>query len=320
MRTANSMPALSSRRPSRRATPASKRRRTSPDEDSGYFSSQESGRNTVDRSPTSSEDSGLLLACPYFKFSPTQNTRCVLRNQLKSTSFVMQHLDRCHKVIRCSRCNISFENSKEYEKHTTSFPSCQVKEPAASSTDEDRLLGIDQNDLNKLRGSRLSHRRLTEVDRWFAIWDYLFPNTPRPECPYVGSPEDEILGITKEAIKAKFPDSQTVPNLLDFMNWSTVSAAVGSPRPPSPPYDTGSGLAFQQNADDLEFCFDFPGPRGPGITYNMFEYIYSPPDPPSSSMISYSMPSPYLSLDFTNLMDSSLGDGSVPLPDYTVKI
>ncbi|KAL2132610.1 hypothetical protein VTI74DRAFT_3600 [Chaetomium olivicolor] len=191
------------------------------------------------------------LACHFYKRFPTHFTRCLFRNHLTSTSFVVQHIHRCHsQPIRCPICSRAFDGAAERDEHIRQR-TCQSASRDPGCVDNGRE-GLDRHQLVELR-QRTSRRGLTEAERWYAIWDFIFPGAPRPDSPYIRSPEDEILGITRQAIQIVCPGGNS-PELLNLMNWSTVSSAfektspypssnrtpsepdsVSSPGPPTPP-------------------------------------------------------------------------------------
>lgn len=129
---------------------------------------------------------GRLLACPYYKFNPLEHNRCLLRNRLTDTSFVVQHVLRTHnrQPIHCPVCGNVFDTHTERDSHIQA-QSCERREV--------RYEGLTQDQVNRLRVPR---RHLNEVKRWFSIWDIIFPNTPRPDSPYVGSEAEEMIGVS----------------------------------------------------------------------------------------------------------------------------
>ncbi len=210
----------------------SKRRRRSPavahgedgdSDDSGL--GDDSGVDTKNRH----------LACHFYKRFPTHFTRCMFRNQLTSTSFAVQHLHRAHmQHIRCPSCSRIFDEVAELDRHIQQQETCRDAAPARKIFDNDHQ-GLSQRQLNELR-SRLP-RGLTETQRWFYIWDILFPGVDRPDSPYISSPEDEILRIARRGLERVCPPG-TSSLVLDCLNWSTVSSAFENPSP-GPPSDQG---------------------------------------------------------------------------------
>ncbi|KAK4151569.1 hypothetical protein C8A00DRAFT_17029, partial [Chaetomidium leptoderma] len=126
---------------------------------------------------------GRALACPLYKRFPTQFTRCLFRNSLTSTSFVVQHIGRCHsQPIRCPICSRAFDGAAERDEHIRQ-QTCQSVSRVRGCIDNGRE-GLDRHQLVELR-QRTSRRGLTEAKCWYAIWDFIFPGAPRPDSPYV---------------------------------------------------------------------------------------------------------------------------------------
>lgn len=184
-----------------------------------------------------SDDSGLNLrsrnlACHFYKRFPTQFTRCMYRNQLTSTSFAVQHLRRAHmQHIRCSNCNRGFGSVAEADGHQKT---CREARPVRKVRDNGHQ-GLDSRQLAELRCR--PRRGLTEEQRWFDIWDALFPGVDRPDTPYISRPEDEILHIARQALGRVCPPG-TPSQVLGHLNWSTVSSALENPssdQPSDPP-------------------------------------------------------------------------------------
>jgi hypothetical protein len=196
------------------------------------------------------------LACPYYKSFPTQFTRCLFRNQLTSTSFVLQHLNRCHmRPIQCPICNQSFDKANERDQHLRQQTCRPEAGPIQGSLADNGWEGIDAHQLALLRGR--PKRGLTEAERWYAIWNVLFPHTPRPDSPYITSPEDEILHIARRAMKLLYPRGTTSSQLLNRLDWSTVSSALENNQSADhPPNETDSfsyvDLRTPQQPGDVE--------------------------------------------------------------------
>ncbi len=210
----------------------SKRRRQSP----AVVHDEDGDSNGIDDRVLSDDNSlntkSRNLACPFYKRFPTQFTRCMFRNQLTSTSFVVQHLQRAHAHIRCPHCSRTFDEVAELDKHILQQTACR---DAGSS--RKILQGLSLLQLHQLR--RRSPRGLTEKQRWFHIWDTLFPGVGRPDSPYIDSPENEILRIARQSLERVYPPGAS-SHVLDYLNWSTVSSALEDPRSNHPPSEAGS--------------------------------------------------------------------------------
>lgn len=166
-----------------------------------------------------------LLACPFYKHDPTEHMECLLRNRLTSTSFVRQHLQRAHRQpIHCSRCGLQFRKEVERDDHLV-----QVRCELNSFT----YPGLNTGQLMQIRKPP---RDLDEQGRWNSMWEILFPGEPCPGDPYVGSAQEEILGIARRAVATASPD--TSPEVLQILNWDVVSSiytgrSIDKTSPPS---------------------------------------------------------------------------------------
>ena len=178
-------------------------------------------------------DSGLNmksknLACHFYKRFPTRFTRCMFRNQLTSTSFVVQHLNRAHKQlepnIQCPNCSRIFDEVPELDRHVQQQTTCRDTGTVRKVPGNGHQ-GLSPRQLDQLR--RRSPRGLTEEERWFHIWDIVFPGVGRPESPYIDSPEDEVLHIARQGLRVCSPGAPS--QVLDRLKWSTVCSALENP-------------------------------------------------------------------------------------------
>lgn len=87
-----------------------------------------------------------------------------------------EHLYRKHTVYLCNRCKEKFKSEEEVVKHQLKKEICTVA--------SDRI-GTDG--VTPEISARLRHRGalsgLSDVDKWYAIWDILFPDVTRPFIP-----------------------------------------------------------------------------------------------------------------------------------------
>ncbi len=118
----------------------------------------------------------------------------------------------------------------ELDWHIQQQKTCRDAGPVRKDLDKG-YQGLDSRQLAKL--SCRSRRGLTEEQRWFEIWDVLFPAVDRPGSPYIDSPEDEILRIARQGLERVCPPGAS-SQVLDRLNWSTVSSALENPSPDQP--------------------------------------------------------------------------------------
>ena len=158
-----------------------KRNRFAKDDDDA--DGDESRRGQTKRSrPDDSGRSSKLLACPFWKLDPGKYSGC-FRMTLKGISRVKQHLDRKHAPdFYCEFCLLVSFDEESHQSHiksrSCSFQSCE-------------FTGITHSQRYQL--SRKSKPNLPESDQWFAIWDIVFPDQPRPTSAYMDPDLSEDL-------------------------------------------------------------------------------------------------------------------------------
>ena len=117
-----------------------------------------------------------LFACPFWKKSPSTHQMC-FSMKLARIRDVKQHLARKHTPnYYCERCFEVFEQKQSHTAHVMSAESCH---PRPLET----LDGVSNDQRKAL--SKKSKRLQTASQQWYAVWDILFVNTPRPESPYM---------------------------------------------------------------------------------------------------------------------------------------
>lgn len=140
------------------------------------------------------------LACPFWKLDPQAHRPCFHR-KCSRISDVKLHLSRKHKLPApdyCQRCWTAFENQGHKEEHLRDpvGQGCQYN-PAA------RPVGIDNNMAAALH--KKSKPSLSTEDQWFAIWDIVFPDKPKPSSPYIDDSLSEDATQLQEIIINQWP-------------------------------------------------------------------------------------------------------------------
>ncbi|SPQ24621.1 67585750-113b-4780-a839-bc8f1f764144 [Thermothielavioides terrestris] len=114
---------------------------------------------------------------------------------LDGISRVKQHLSRKHAPeFYCEYCMAVLPNKQAHQAHV---------EARACSYRACRFPGITHQQQREL--SRRSKPNLSEPERWFAIWDIVFPGRPRPASPYIDTDLSEDLCQFKEFAEAFGP-------------------------------------------------------------------------------------------------------------------
>lgn len=130
------------------------------------------------------EPQQLTFACPFYKLDPFRYRFCLFRHTSPRTNYFKQHLRRYHlQPIHCSICGELFRHMSDKDDHIRNH-SCHSR---AFIHD-----GITQYQLEMInRIPRTWHPK----ERWYQLWDILFPGKPRPATPYVKDPWDEVLEV-----------------------------------------------------------------------------------------------------------------------------
>ena len=150
------------------------RKRAAPDENEDEDRDDGSGNTRPSNKPCK----GQPFACPFLIFDPVRHHDCLKPDKLWNVSRVKQHLVRSHTEppIFCDRCKVIFQNRDEHQRHLQEDNTTCVYKPWSSGA-----FLIDQMQQRKLNKKS---RPAPEPERWFAVWDILFPDHPRPPSPY----------------------------------------------------------------------------------------------------------------------------------------
>ncbi len=136
-----------------------------------------------------------LLACPFWKHDTGRYSDC-FRNRLCDVSRVKQHIDRKHSPrFYCECCLIIFSEAESHERH--------IRHERCSWDPATRLEGISHQQRRRL--SRKFNRDLSESERWFAFWDIVLPDQPRPPSPYIDQTLSEDLCRYQNFVQSRGP-------------------------------------------------------------------------------------------------------------------
>lgn len=216
------------------------------------------------------EQSGPLLACPFYKRNPIRHLRCLLRNVLTETSFVVQHLERGHPVqpIHCPVCGLTFEHERVQQQHVRER-TCERRDFHFEGLTTDQKAAIRRN-----------RRGLDVSQRWYELWDILYPGEPRPNSIYVADPFTEFHGILRRLFRYAVTHNsgpwadvsdylQRTGGRIDDTRWETI-------RPLIPDLDDLSFLA----SDVLVPNLAAPQNGGQAVVSLTSEVPPPPPPPP----------------------------------------
>lgn len=147
------------------------------------------GGDGDDNEQQESEDKSAekKLACHYFKRWPWLHMGCFFHSQIASR-YVKIHLLRKHRQpIHCPTCFTTFTTHADQTTHI-SARTCQPGEGTCPY--HGTAISNDQRDaLN----NHPVPPGADEKEKWFLMWDILFPDIPRPSSPYVTAQEGEGL-------------------------------------------------------------------------------------------------------------------------------
>lgn len=162
-----------------------------------------------------------MLACPFWKLDSQAHRPCFHRKN-KRISDVKLHLSRKHRLPAmdyCQRCWTAFESEAHKKEHLRDPLSQGCKyNPGA------RPVGIDNNMAAALH--KKSNPSLSTKDQWFAIWDIVFPDKPKPSSPYINESLSEDATQLQEIILSQWPS--VLASIMDEAGRRNVSVDEGN--------------------------------------------------------------------------------------------
>lgn len=142
------------------------------------------------------EGTRLNLACPFAKKDPVRWRTCY-RHELSKISYVKQHLYRVHlQPLYCQRCGVTYQRQEDLSEHMRSTTPCEL----VSFTVPEGLTMEQRRRLSE----RLSSK-LTDEERWYAVFEIVFPGHPHPATPYVDPDMSEDLSSFRDHIAREGP-------------------------------------------------------------------------------------------------------------------
>ena len=119
-----------------------------------------------------------MLACPYWK-KDSGKYACCFKWKFKEVKRMKQHLRRCHIKIRCPRCQEDFRDADSRDLHIRAGI-CALQPDVVDER-------MNERQIKKL-GAR-GPANQTQYDRWYVVWDILFPGIAKPDSPFI---DDDI--------------------------------------------------------------------------------------------------------------------------------
>ncbi|KAI0415040.1 hypothetical protein F5X98DRAFT_347721 [Xylaria grammica] len=122
----------------------------------------------------------LPFACPFYHHNNEEHQRC-LNHTLNRIVDVRQHIRRCHaQPSYCPRCGVVFQNDPTYDQRDAHIN----QQTCADSISFLRPSGATSEQLESMDNAA-HHRNGTREERWYDVWDIMFPGTVRPGSPYI---------------------------------------------------------------------------------------------------------------------------------------
>ncbi|KAI1802937.1 hypothetical protein F4811DRAFT_526977 [Daldinia bambusicola] len=132
-----------------------------------YWVKQDAPSNSGSRCPGK-----RWLTCPWYKKDPLKYSGCA-KYKLLRIKDVKQHICRRHT------------NPSTY----------YMRDRSCTPSTESELDGLSEKQRRKLNQN--ANRGRNDVERWYCMWDTIFPGEPRPLSPYLSSGRQELLPLLR---------------------------------------------------------------------------------------------------------------------------
>ncbi|KAI0845426.1 hypothetical protein F5Y00DRAFT_272862 [Daldinia vernicosa] len=170
-------------------------------------------------------------ACPFNKSAPTifcsnpitGDQFRVCESGYKTIQRLKEHIKRKHLLIQCERCYKNFSGKgKAIEESVAELKTHrQQPEPCAVGSSESNS-GINMEQWTLLdRSGGKKRKKISEVEKWFNIWETIFPEKLRPRHPWA---ERTTLGMKSLPVPA---NTQRFTNLFQkFLDHGIMSGSI----------------------------------------------------------------------------------------------
>ncbi|SCO06426.1 uncharacterized protein FFB20_12598 [Fusarium fujikuroi] len=228
----------------RSKTTAGKKRSTGsaehPNDEDDLNDSGKDGDISGKRSKKRVKESGLKFACPFFKHEPERykTIRSCMGPGWTNVHRVKEHIFRshCEPPFKCFRCHSAFKTEDELSDHQRQTIPCKVCVP--ESQDRHGLSTINADTEKRLR-SRKTNKSLTEEEKWFNMYQLIFPGHSPPLSPYHSETEDLVALFNRsigprfrldlrERLKREFLDSFPISTMLDDILHQAMAALTNA--------------------------------------------------------------------------------------------
>ena len=130
-----------------------------------------------------------FFACPFRARNPTRYAECLKHAALRNPRDVKRHVWQEHRLPNyCPVCYSVFETESECSEHIVQRI-CKLK------SRPDHLEGVSEDQKKLL--ARRDRSGASREQRWFAIWDIVFPREPPPR-PFPHGGEDRAVADVRE--------------------------------------------------------------------------------------------------------------------------
>ncbi|KAH9238562.1 hypothetical protein K456DRAFT_1178644 [Colletotrichum gloeosporioides 23] len=152
--------------------------------------------------PGKGKEDARRFACPFAKRNALHHLGCLFRDQV-DPRYVKIHLGRDHRApIHCPTCYEIFDFQENLNNHIIARQ-CDGDEGSESPYIEEFVSEDQMTGLAAIRGGG------SNEDRWFRIWDVLFPGEERPSDPY--SHPNPMLIVYEAVLRTLEPALQRLP-------------------------------------------------------------------------------------------------------------
>ncbi|KAL2063133.1 hypothetical protein VTL71DRAFT_6205 [Oculimacula yallundae] len=225
------------------------------------------------------------LACPFDKKEPTKyctqhgNIENSLREfrtcegpGFKNIQRLKEHIKRIHYPVQCDRCYDIFPFSgtnraagvRLLEGHRQLSDSCARRESYLKEGISDAQCA----DLDKKKSTKKSLPTSSSVEKYWEIWDILFPTTKRSATPwYDGNPTGRRSGFEAVMQERVFNSAKQAFSLYIGLHGHPSSSNTSSSRS-LPQSSLLSGSYEQVPTPRAQDCWTSPTPTGPSASRN----------------------------------------------------
>lgn len=124
-----------------------------------------------------------LFACPFYKHDPFKYRLCLFRQRLTATNYVRQHLRRYHlSPMHCPTCGGVFRLQSDLDGHIRER-TCQIRDFSHPGLSQVQREALEKN----------LFRNYAPEERWYKMWEIIFPNVQRPASPYLKDAWIEVI-------------------------------------------------------------------------------------------------------------------------------